>query len=316
MIAKRPPHSDARVNFFDPDDRSPSAQATPAYGFTTRAEHAAFRVTAALMRALPMEFASAFMGKLWRFVAPHLRRQPRTLAHLAQAFPEKTPEEREAITREMWEFLGRTFAEAFHIDAITADPSRIELVVSDAARRAIEQQGQAVIVSLHMGNWEIAAASAARIGLDIAGVYQSLKNPLVDREVVRMRAKLYPAGIIAKGPDTARILLRRLADGRSISILADTRDSKGIPVKFFGRDAPTGSFAAAVARARGLPIVAGRIVRTGPVRFRADIDLVPTLTTDDKNADIAANTQAIHSLFERWIREYPGQWMWSHRRWG
>ena len=316
MIAKPPSHSDARVNFFEPDDRSPSAQAAPAYGFTTRAEHIAFRMTAALMRAMPLELASALTGKLWRLVAPRLRRQPRTLEHLAHAFPEKTPEEREAITREMWEFLGRTFAEAFHLDAIAADPDRIEVTTTDAAKKAIEEHGQAVVVSLHMGNWEIAALSAARAGLELAGVYQSLKNPLVDREVVRMRTLLYPAGLVAKGPETARILLRRLAEGRSISILSDTRDAKGLPATFFGRAAPTGSFPAAVARSRGLPIVAGRIVRTGPVRFRADIDLVPTQTTDDKDADIAANTQAIQSLFEHWIREYPGQWMWSHRRWG
>lgn len=304
------------MNFFDPDDRSSAADAPPSYGLMTRAEHGLFRLMAALLRALPLEIASGLSGRLWRLVAPRLRRHPRTLEHLAQAFPEKSPAEREEIARDMWEFLGRTFAEAFHLEEIAADPTRLEVVATDAVKKAVAEHGRAVTVSLHMGNWEIAAVSAARIGLDLAGVYQSIKNPLVERDVVRLRSFLYPGGLFPKGPDAARVLLRRLAEGRSIAILADTRDGKGIPATFFGREAPTGPFAAAIARSRGLPIVAGRIIRTGPVRFRAEIDLVPMRITDDKDADVRAATQAIQSLFERWIREYPGQWMWSHRRWG
>jgi KDO2-lipid IV(A) lauroyltransferase len=304
------------VNFFDPDDRPHSDGSVSAYGLLTHAEHVVYRTVAAMMRAMPLETASNVVGALWRVVAPHLRRQNRTLEHLALAFPEKSLEERKAIARDMWEFLGRTFAEAFHLDKIAADPGRMEVFASEEVKRAVAEQGQAVVVSLHMGNWEVASMSGARLGLHIAGVYQVLKNPLVDRDVARMREPYYPAGLFAKSPETARALMKRLAEGHSLALLADTRDSKGIPIDFFGRTAPTNPFPAAVARARGLPVVAGRILRTGPGRFRADIELVRPVISDDKSADIVATTQAIHALFERWIREVPGQWMWSHRRWG
>ncbi len=304
------------MNFFDPDDRSPSEGARPAYGFLTRAEHVGYRAVAGLLRALPLDTASNLVGGLWRFAAPHLRRQARTLEHLAFAFPEKTLEEREAIARDMWEFLGRTFAEAFHLDEIDADPDRMTVHATDEVKRAVAEHGQAVVVSLHMGNWEVASMSGARLGLHMTGVYQGLKNPLVDRDVAKMREPYYPAGLFAKSPETARALMKKLADGCSLALLADTRDARGIPVTFFGREAPTNPFPAAVARARDLPIVAGRILRVGPGRFRADVELVRPVITDDKTADIAATTQAIHTLFERWIREVPGQWMWSHRRWG
>ncbi len=304
------------MTFFDPDDRPTSAEAAQSYGFTTRLERAGFRLVSGATRMLPLETASNLGGTIWRRLAPHLRRHPRTLAHLASALPHTTPQEREAIARDMWESLGRTFAEAFHLDEIAADPSRIDIVLSDEARAVVDAATPCVIVSLHMGNWELGAVTMGRLGISMAGVYQALKNTLVDQDVAALRKAFYPAGLFPKGPETARMLMRRLAEGHSLAVLADTRDSRGIPIDFFGRPAPTNPFPAAVARARGVPLLAGRVVRTGPARFRADLVRVPVQRTDDKTADIAATTQAVHDLFAAWIREVPGQWMWSHRRWG
>ena len=78
-----------------------------------RIEYALFCCAAGLFSALPVETSSTLSGKMWRLVAPLLRRHRRALAHLRRAFPEKTEAERERIARDMWENLGRVFAEAF-----------------------------------------------------------------------------------------------------------------------------------------------------------------------------------------------------------
>ena len=83
-------------------------------------EYAAFRFVAAVFGALPIETASSLSGFFWRLIAPRLTRHKRALDNLAAAFPEKTVAECEAIARAMWENLGRTFGEFFHIEELNA----------------------------------------------------------------------------------------------------------------------------------------------------------------------------------------------------
>ena len=80
-----------------------------------RIEFAAFRLVAAAMGALPLEAASAFSGWGWRMVAPWLPRHKRALENLAAAYPEMSLAERQRIAMAMWDNLGRSFAEFFHL---------------------------------------------------------------------------------------------------------------------------------------------------------------------------------------------------------
>ncbi|MGE3247701.1 MAG: hypothetical protein AB7J19_15355, partial [Beijerinckiaceae bacterium] len=52
------------------------------------------------------------------------------------------------------------------------------------------------------------------------------------------------------------------------------------------------------------------------VRFRVRLVRVDVPVTDDRMADATAATASLQAAFETFIREYPGQWMWVHRRWG
>src|SRR6185437_8631324 len=88
--------------------------------FRYRLEYIGFRALQAAARALPLETASAASGLLWRLIAPRLRRQERALANLKLAYPELSGEERKRIAAAMWENLGRTFGESFHLEEIVA----------------------------------------------------------------------------------------------------------------------------------------------------------------------------------------------------
>lgn len=279
------------------------------------AEYGAFRLLAAFARALPVETASNLSAALWRAIAPRLSRHRRALAHLAAAFPDTSEAERDAIARDMWEMLGRTFAEAFHLDEIVSG-DRIsygppELFDALRARAAGE-----IVVSLHSGNWELTAAGGREAGLKVAGVYQAIKNPYVDAYVNRLRAPLYPGGLHAKAPETATVLMRHAKRGGAVALLADLRDRNGAAVRFFGRPAPSTTFPALLARSLGLPLLAARVVRLPGVRFRIEVVELDVPRDGDRKADVLAATQAIQAQFETWVRETPSQWMWAHRRWG
>jgi Kdo2-lipid IVA lauroyltransferase/acyltransferase len=279
-----------------------------------RFEYAVFLVIAFLARALPIETASRWSGAGWRLVAPRLRRHRRAVQNLKAAFPEKSPAEIQALALAMWENLGRTFAEFFHLDEIV-NSGRISFEQPELFAAIRARGGGSVACSLHMANWEIVSQAGAPLGWRPAGVYQKINNPFVDRYVKAVRAPLYPGGLSEKSPQIARIMLRYARDSGCASLLADQRDSKGIPAPFFGRPAPSTPFPASVARAVGVPLYAFRVKRVGGARFSIRIEEVATPQTEDRHADVAVATRNLQATFEAMIRESPEQWMWVHRRW-
>ncbi|MBL8588681.1 MAG: lipid A biosynthesis acyltransferase [Methylobacteriaceae bacterium] len=278
-------------------------------------EYGVFRLIAGLIRLLPVEAASAASGGVWRAFAPFLSRHRRAVMHLAAAFPDRSRAEIEAIARAMWANLGRTFAEAFHLDEY-ARGDRVTIDDEAALQALAARPGGAVFCSLHAGNWELAAVGGLRAGLNVAGVYQKIKNPYVDAFVTRQRAPLYPGGLYAKAADTAAALMRHARKGGAVAMLADLRERKGEPTLFFGRPAPTSQFPAYLARTLDLPLYAVRVLREPGARFRLFVEEVPVPRGEDRKADVAAATQALHAAFERYVRAAPDQWMWAHRRWG
>ena len=279
-----------------------------------RLEYGVVRAVAWLMGRLPLETASALSGRVWRQVAPYLGRHDRALAHLATAFPDMSTAERQRLACDMWECLGRTFAETFYLAEIFAS-DRIDASAALEAVRAHGGQGM-VVSAAHQGNWEVATMGLMRLGIEPAGLYQRVKNPLVNEFLRNLRAPYYPAGLFAKEPTTALKLMRLLKRGGCLAMLADLREYMGLQVPFFGRNAPSTPFPAMMARNLGLPLFAGRIVREPGVRFRLSMERIEVPVTDDKDADILAATANLHAAFERSIREHPAQWMWAHQRWG
>lgn len=278
-----------------------------------RLEYAGFRLVAALVRALPLETASGLSAFLWRTFAPLLRRHSRSVANLRAAFPEKSEAECDQIARRMWDTLGRVFAESFHLEKIAAQG---RIVVDEASVALLPADRRFVAAAAHQGNWELAAAALGTLGGVGAGIYQRLKNPLVEDYVRKMRLPLYPGGLWPKQEDAGRRALRHVRNGGVLATMADLRDHTGIMVPFFGRPAPTSTFPALAARMTSAPLYAVEIVREPGVRFRIALTRIDVPATDDRQADIAQATAMLHAQFEDFIRRNPDQWMWAHRRWG
>ncbi|MBX9760472.1 MAG: lauroyl acyltransferase [Beijerinckiaceae bacterium] len=281
--------------------------------FRHRLEYVGFRAAGALVRALPLEAASNLSGFLWRTFAPLLRRHPRSVANIQAAFPDKTKAECDRIARAMWDTLGRIFAEGFRIPDIVGQ-GRIAL--DSHFEDIIPADRRFVAAAAHQGNWELAAAALQQVSARGAGIYQRIKNPLVEEYIRKLREPLYPGGLWPKQDDAGRRALRHVRDGGVLATMADLRDRKGIMVPFFGRPAPTSTFPALVARMTGAPLVAAEIVRLPGVRFVITLRAIDVPRTADRQADIEAATASLHAAFEDFIRRNPEQWMWAHRRWG
>ena len=128
----------------------------------------------------------------------------------------------------------------------------------------------------------------------------------------------YKVLLVDKG-DFVRGLLSAMNKGEVVGILMDTNMTppQGIFVNFFGIPACTASGLARIALRTGAAVVPGFTIWDPALRkYRLRFDPVVTLVrSDDNEADITANTQIFTKIIEDYVRRYPNQWLWVHRRW-
>lgn len=292
-----------------------------------RLEYALLRLITGAVRVVPLGFAVRASAWFWRNFAPTLspKRQKRALANLAIAFPEKSDYERGAIARDHWENLGRVMAETMRIDQIIADPGRIKITNEATFRRYANKLGPVVGASLHMGNWELAIWPLTLAGAEPAAVYRSVNNPYVDRYLRDQRKDLYPGGLFGRGrvegdhgesQKTARAIMDYVRRGGRLGVVCDLYDKTGLPVPFFGKDAATVTIPAMIARRTGARIWMSRCTRVGgDSRFEIELKELRVPRTANQAEDVRWATAEMTRQFEAWVRENPGQWMWSNRRW-
>jgi KDO2-lipid IV(A) lauroyltransferase len=212
----------------------------------------------------------------------------------------------------MWRSFGRTIAESFIIDKIAAEEGRVTCATPSAI---VKRQGGAIFVGLHFGNWEATVVPAAQLGEKPIGIYKPLRSASADAYLRKLRANLYPGGLLPASQATLLKVVRHLRDGGSVCMLADHRDLNGTVVPFFGYSAPSATLPALIGVKYGLPIYAARVDRLDGVRFSVHIEQVTAPSTHDQAADVVSVTAAIQATFERWITESPDQWVWFYNRW-
>lgn len=289
-----------------------------------RLEYAGLRFLVEIVRLFPIDMAGDISAFFWRVLGKRNRRHKRALANLERAFPEKTPEERERIALAAWDNLGRVMVETMNIDRILKDPGRLHVTNGHWIGRYKDKMGPALIVTMHMGNWELGMWPVTLAGVKPAGVYRQVKNPYVDRYLRGQRQSLYPGGLFGRGrtagedetQKTARLIMDYVRQGGRLGFISDLYDANGIEVPFFGHLAKSMPIAAMIARRVGARIWIGRCVRIGNrACFDVNVNELRIPRTTNQAEDIRAITAAIQRYFEVWIREQPEQFMWSNRRW-
>jgi KDO2-lipid IV(A) lauroyltransferase len=279
-------------------------------------EALALRVAFALLSWLPVDAASNLGGFLGRHIGPHLPVSARARRNLRLAFPEISAAKTERIVAGMWDNLGRVAAEYPHIGEIAAPESgRIEWIDTAPVRAMRDQETAGILVSAHLGNWEVMTAAAIRRGLDMTIIVREPNNPFVRPLIERLRG--VAGGLRAsKGLPGAKAALEALGQGRVLGLLYDQKMNDGVAVPFFGIEAMTPAAPAQLALRFGCPLVPVRVERVGPGRFRlGSYEALALPDSGDRQADTIAVMTALNEILEGWIRDRPEQWLWLHRRW-
>ncbi|HEX3471262.1 MAG TPA: lysophospholipid acyltransferase family protein [Silvibacterium sp.] len=273
-----------------------------------------------LLGALPRGWAcglGAAVGALAYRLLSRLRKVG--LTNLALAFPEKSIAEREQILRRLYRNLGWLLAEFCQMPSYTPENTR------DFARYeglehylAARERGKGVLILTgHLGAWELSSYYHSLMGHPMSMVIRRLDNVRVDRLVNEIRC-LHGNRVLHKD-DFARGLLGAMRQGETVGILMDTNMTppQGTFVPFFGHLACTASGMARVALKTGATVLPGFMVweeqeQKYVLHFGDAIDVVSTGNDDQ---DVLENTARFTSVIESWVRRYPDQWLWVHRRW-
>lgn len=263
-------------------------------------------------RILPLSWASGFGGFMARSIGPRLAASRKALRNLDLAFPEKSEAEKRKIVAEMWDNMGRVFAEYPHLRRIQKN---VEMVGGEYIAQMRDDGKPGIFIGGHLANWEVMPVMAKHLGLPLLLIYRVPNNYWIER-LLRHARNSGAEGHIPKSSQGARDMFRALKQGRHLGILVDQKLSEGIPVPFFGHDAMTAPFAAQLAIRFDCPIVLSRMERLGGARFRMTLSPMPELRrSGDEAADVRLIMKTVNALLEQWIRERPGQWLWLHRRW-
>ena len=249
----------------------------------------------------------------------HARLRRVGMRNLAMAFPEKSEAERAHILRGVFTSLGRQLAEVCQFPKYTAE-NVDEVVVYDSLEnyeRAYARGKGVLFVTAHFGAWELSAFAHSLHGHWLHIVMRPVDNPYLDRLIQSYRT-MHGNKTVGKD-DFVRGLLAAMKAGEVVGILMDTNMTppQGVFVDFFGIPACTASGLARIALRTDAAVVPGFTIwdeSIGKYRLRFDPE-VELVRTSDLEADIVANTQKFTKVIEDYVRKYPEQWLWVHRRW-
>lgn len=251
--------------------------------------------------------------------AAHSRLREVGLRNLDLAFPEKSREEKHRILRDLFKGLGRQLAEFALFPRYTKEnASQVAIYDGFANFSEARARGKGVLfLTAHFGGWEISSFIHSLNGNPMNIVVRPLDNPYVDAFVDRYRT-LHGNRTFGKR-DFARGLLSAMKRGEVVGILMDTNMTppQGEFVDFFGVPACTATGVARVALHTNAAVVPAFGIwdnELGKYRIRFDPAL-QLVRTDDREADVIANTALFTKVIESYARKYPEQWLWMHRRW-
>jgi KDO2-lipid IV(A) lauroyltransferase len=285
-----------------------------------RLEYAAVWLLLKTIGALPRpvaRFTGACTAALLFWMRPSLRSA--AAENLALAFPDWTPKQRRAVIRGMVRQLGWMAGEFTHFPSYTkANIDRIVLLEGFENFARAQERGKGVLfLTGHMSAWELAPLAQALYGNPLHFLVRPIDNPRVDALITKYRC-LSGNRPIDKN-QSARSVLKVLGEKGTVGVLADqnTGLSEGVFVDFFGIPACTTAGLARFALHRGAVVVPvfvhwDRAIRKYRLCFEPQIELVQT---GHDAADIRENTQRFTRVIENYIRRYPDQWLWVHRRW-
>ena len=256
------------------------------------------------------------VGSLYYLLDP--KHRGLAIRHLERAFGDTKASQRiKQIAWDSYQNMGRSIAESIYLPAMdrTAVQQFVDLEGLEHYVAARLLGKGVIILTAHLGNWEIIPKAFQSVGYCIHAVVRPLDNPYLDRIVQDWRTK-NGMGVINKRTDVHKIM-SLLRGGETVGFLLDqnTAESDAVFVDFFGQQAATHKGPAVLALRSGAAVIPVFTIREG-TRHKIMISKPLSIVRTKSNANnILQATALFTKTIESYVARYPEQWLWMHRRW-
>ena len=261
-----------------------------------------------IFKILKIESSSKIAGNLVVVLSKFFKENAVAKKNLKMCLPNATLDCRKKIINNTWEHFGSIIGELPHWNSMNNHEffSRVTII-----NKQYLPQSKAIIVSGHIGNWELIGRIAKEYGIKLNLVYRPSNNPYMNKLINKLRNE-NNINLIPKGVPGVKMMLKALNNNEVIGIMIDQKVSDGINVKFFNQNAMTTALPANIALKYNIPIIATYIVKVGEVKYTATFCEPLKISTSDTKYTIMSK---INKILEHWIKQYPEQWFWFHNRW-
>jgi KDO2-lipid IV(A) lauroyltransferase len=252
---------------------------------------------------------------LYYFDAPQRRIVRRNLKF---AFPELSRNKIQDLSKRFFQHFGIAILEILQMSCSTCAEmlKNVHVEGDEIVIEALAKQKGAIVVSAHLGNWEVALQYCpCYLQRPLTGVAKRMRNTVLDRLVHKLRTRFGNKIIYKKGalPE----MTQTLRQGQILGLLMDiSRRFDGVEVQFFGRRAtatPAAAMLALRCKSPVIPVFCHRNPR-GELVIKAEPPL-QIKRTGNLRSDLQTNTQLITDSVERAVRKNPEQWNWVLKRW-
>ena len=268
--------------------------------------------------ALPLPVALAVgRGLGWIYGSVLRYRRAESLVALRRAFPERSVEDLKRIRSRMYANLGMNVVESLRVAGIDQDfvDRHITPVNQERIDEARKSGGGLLVLTAHVGNWEMLCVIAPTFVHHLTIVAKTMKSESLTRFIEQTRGRFGTRVLPSR--NVYRECLRVLRNKETLGFILDQNRTQvdGVFVDFFGRPACTSTGLALLSYQAKAPVVPVFSVRK-PGGYH-DVHVLPPIEPppDREPETIRAYTQRYTTEIENMIRQYPDQWIWVHRRW-
>jgi KDO2-lipid IV(A) lauroyltransferase len=275
---------------------------------------AALAAASGLPRPLGLR-AGAVLGRLLR--DPLALRRSVAERNIAAAFPELDAAARAHLARRMYSHFGRMAVDILRF-AVRGGVGLPPLVRDDGAtdtvRELLSRGRGLLILTGHVGNWELAGAYLASVGVPVAAVVKQPSNPYVARYAAAARNRLGIATI--SFPEARAGVLAALRDGRAVALVADQGALRGSTWSpFFGKPTKTPEGPGLFAARSGAPVAFGALLAEPTGAYRSVFEPMSIETGGGLREVIQQVADSFREKLESLVRTSPEQYLWTHRLW-
>jgi len=259
---------------------------------------------------------SFLIAALFYYIIPI--RKKTVLENLHNAFPDYDEKKIKNIAFGSYKSFAIALAEILYMPAMSKEDikKQVDCNNMELIREKYEENNGVILLSAHFGNWEYMATSvAAQLNISLSVVIKPQRNPYVTNWMNKARTRwnneIVPLGISIKQT------YQTLKDKKIVAMVADQRGpEESIKINFFGKNLSVHTGPAALALKTGAPVLYGISVRQDDCSYKSVMTEISKENLPESNEEKIIELSQRHMTYlEGYIREYPEQWLWMHKRW-